>query len=97
MDMIRDAVVECYSGHAYAQEPRAFWRDKQRRAVTEVRKRWREPTGPCFEVLADDAHVYVLAYHEATDRWTVLAKARCSAFSLCPNQGQIISSEEEGQ
>ena len=65
--------MECYSGHTYAQEPRAFTLDKQRRAVTAVRRRWREPAGPRFEVLADDAHVYVLAYNEASDQWQVSA------------------------
>jgi hypothetical protein len=97
MAMISDAVVECYSGHTYAQEPRAFWRDNQRRTVTVVRKRWREPTGPCFEVLADDAQAYVLAYNETVDCWSVLAKANCGEFSSCPNLRQITLSEEDGQ
>lgn len=70
---MRETIVECYSGHTYAQEPRAFWIDNQRRAVTLVRKRWREPAGPCFEVTADDAQTYMLAYDETTDRWRVSA------------------------
>ena len=42
--------VECYSGHTYAQEPRAFeWRG-QRYEVVRVVKRWRTPTGPAFRV-----------------------------------------------
>lgn len=78
MDMTSDTLVECYSGHTYAQEPRAFWLEGRRRIVTRVRRRWREPRGPCFEVVADDARDYVLAYHEATDCWLVSAKADCS-------------------
>ncbi len=69
--------VECYSGHTYAQEPRAFRLGAQRRNVIVVNRRWREPTGPCFEVLADDGYTYVLAYREMTDCWSVSAKADC--------------------
>jgi len=63
--------VECYSGHTYAQEPRAFVFNGVKRVVTAVRRRWREPTGPYFEVVADDARVYVLAYDEALEEWHV--------------------------
>ena len=63
--------VVCYSGHTYAQEPRAFDFGSGRRMVTTLRKRWREPSGPCFKVLADDGLIYVLAYDEAADRWHV--------------------------
>jgi hypothetical protein len=97
MDMTSDAVVECYSGHTYAQEPRTFWLANQRRSVTVVCKRWREPTGPCFEVLADDAHAYVLAYNETTDRWSVLAKANGREFSSCADLGRITLHKEDGQ
>lgn len=62
--------VQCYSGITYAQEPRAFVHDQQRYAVRAVRKRWREPGGICFEIVADNAQVYRLVYHEAADRWT---------------------------
>jgi hypothetical protein len=97
MDMTSDAVVECYSGHTYAQEPRTFWFANQRRSVTMVRKRWREHTGPCFQVLADDAHAYVLAYNETTDRWSVLAKANGREFSSCADLRRITLHKEDGQ
>jgi len=73
--MSDDAAVECYSGYTYAQEPRAFIFNHERRVVTTVRKRWREPTGPCFEVLADDVAIYRLAYDEATGQWHISAVA----------------------
>ncbi len=69
--MNSSVLVECYSGYAYAQEPRAFTFEDERRTVIAVRKRWREPTGPCFEVLADDATVYVLVYNEIADQWLI--------------------------
>ena len=68
--------VECYSGHTYAQEPRAFCFDNERRVVISIRKRWRDPVGPHFEVLADDKATYTLAYEEATDQWSVRRHAR---------------------
>lgn len=73
MNTSDDAAVECYSGHTYAQEPRAFVFDNERRTVTRVCKRWREPAGPRFKVLADDTATYVLAYDEAAGRWHVSA------------------------
>ncbi len=42
--------VECYSGHTYAQEPRAFEWEGRIYQVERVVKRWRTPTGPCFRV-----------------------------------------------
>ena len=74
MNTSDDVSVECHSGHTYAQEPRAFVVDNERRMVTLVRKRWHEPGGPRFEVLADDSATYVLSYDEATDRWRVKHK-----------------------
>jgi hypothetical protein len=68
--------VECYSGHTYAQEPRAFFFGNERRVVVSIRRRWREPAGPHFEVLADDKATYMLAYEEALDRWSVRIHAR---------------------
>lgn len=68
-----EATVECYSGHSYADQPRAFRWAGRRRVVQAVRRRWREPLGPCFQVLADDAKLYLLAYHEAEDRWFMSA------------------------
>lgn len=65
----RPVSVECYSGYTYAQEPRVFVLDQQRRAICTIRKRWREPSGPCFEISTDNARIYKLVYHEATDLW----------------------------
>ena len=63
--------VEYYSGYTYAEEPRAF----VYKAVAALRKIWREPPGPCFEVLADDGGVYRLVYDEAVDEWQALLRS----------------------
>ena len=75
--------VECYSGHTYAQEPRAFeWRG-QRYEVVRVVKRWRTPTGPAFRVeitavksqIPNDKYQIPksvdLHYLELEDMWTM--------------------------
>jgi hypothetical protein len=75
--------VECYSGHSYAQEPRAFeWRG-HRYKVVRVVKRWRTPTGPAFRVEASSVQSRIvngnhqvpktvdLHYLEIEDFWTM--------------------------
>jgi hypothetical protein len=74
MDANRSATVQCYSGHTYAQEPRAFSQGAEHHTIERVLKRWREPAGPCFQVVADNGATYALAYHESTDRWEVCAQ-----------------------
>jgi hypothetical protein len=76
MSTSQSAKVQCYSGHAYAQEPRAFSHGGEQHTITKINKRWREPAGPCFEVLTDDGATYLLAFEEAADRWHVSARDR---------------------
>lgn len=68
--MAREPVqVECYSGHSYAQEPRAFtWRG-ERRVVAAVERAWRTPSGPHFCVHTQDGTRFELAYDEQADKW----------------------------
>jgi hypothetical protein len=76
--------VECYSGHTYAQEPRAFVIGSVRRAVTAVLARWREPKGPVFAVSANDGCAYQLGYDEAADTWTVSRTDWCLDTATAP-------------
>ena len=63
--------VECYSGHTYAQEPRAVVWQGQRCEVKAVEARWRTPEGPAFRVRVQSEQVFELRYHEGEDRWSV--------------------------
>jgi hypothetical protein len=63
--------VECYSGHTYAQEPRAVIWQGRRYPVDCVEQRWRTPEGPAFRVRAEPEGVFDLRYHELEDRWTI--------------------------
>jgi hypothetical protein len=67
--------VECYSGHMYAQEPRAFAWQGRRYAVVEVEARWRLPQGPAFRVRTGPEERCELHYNEADDRWTIVHSA----------------------
>jgi hypothetical protein len=76
--------VECYSGHTYAQEPRAFEWEGQTYQVGQVVKRWRTPAGPCFRVevagisnLQPPISNFVdLTYLESTDQWTMTVQTK---------------------
>jgi hypothetical protein len=66
-----DTLVECYSGHTYAQEPRALVWQGQRYQVVRVEDRWRTPEGPAFRILAEPTEMFELHYYESKERWTV--------------------------
>ena len=66
-----DALVECYSGHTYAQEPRALVWQGQRYQEIQVTDRWRTPEGPSFRVLTESGDLFELRFHELTERWTI--------------------------
>ena len=66
-----DLQVECYSGHTYAQDPRAFVWQGQRVEVEAIEACWRTPDGPVFRVRAQSEEVLELRYHETEDRWSI--------------------------
>ena len=71
--------VECYSGHTYAQEPRAFEWEGQRYKVERIVKRWRTPEGPGFRVQISNpksqiSNLIDLTYSESADQWTMTAQ-----------------------
>jgi hypothetical protein len=64
-------LVECYSGHTYAQEPRAFVWQGRRYSVAQIERRWRSPEGPAFCVSAEMGDRFYLHYHETERRWAI--------------------------
>ena len=66
--------VECYSGHSYAQEPRAFTWQERRRVIAVVERIWRTPSGPHFRVRTDDGSRFELAYDEQADEWRLVLR-----------------------
>jgi hypothetical protein len=63
--------VECYSGHTYAQEPRAVIWQGRRYEVARIEERWRTPEGPAFRVRVDPERLFELRYHERVQSWTI--------------------------
>ena len=64
-------IVECYSGHTYAQEPRAVIWQERRYPVLHVEQRWRTAEGPAFRLQTEPGERFELHYHELEDRWTI--------------------------
>lgn len=64
--------VECYSGHTYAQEPRAFTWQGRRWVVQTLERAWRTPEGPCFLVQVEGDGRFRLLYREHADRWSIV-------------------------
>ncbi len=63
--------VECYSGHKYAQEPRAFvWRGV-RYEVEAVERAWVAPDGAYFVVRVADRARYELRYDFVANTWQI--------------------------
>ena len=64
-------LVECHSGHEYAERPVAVNWDGQRLEVEEVLDRWRIPGAHCFRVRTAGGRVFELFYGELYDEWRV--------------------------
>ncbi|MGD2206211.1 MAG: hypothetical protein PVH17_05485 [Anaerolineae bacterium] len=67
-----DSTVECYSGHTYAQEPRALNWEGRRHVVTEVEARWRTPDGPAFRLRTGSGDRFDVHHHELEDQWRII-------------------------
>ena len=67
--------VTCYSGHSYAQEPRAFIWQGERRLVAAVERTWRTPSALHFRVRTEDGARFELAYDERADEWRLVSLA----------------------
>jgi len=66
--------VVCYSGHTYAQEPRALVWQGRRCPVAHIEARWRTPEGPAFQVAVEAGERFDLHYLERENRWLVLPR-----------------------
>jgi hypothetical protein len=64
-------IVECYSGHTYAQEPRSFTWQGRRFEVSKIQERWRSPHGHSFAVRTMTGDRFELHYDELQDNWMI--------------------------
>jgi hypothetical protein len=64
--------VKCYSGYAYAEDPRSFvWQGKEL-GMKSVEKAWQEPGKRLFRVVTQDGKLFELCYNEAADHWSAV-------------------------
>jgi hypothetical protein len=63
--------VETFSGHTYAQRPRAFIWQGERQQVEVVLAQARSPKGRWFRVRTSDGRQFELNYDEASDAWQI--------------------------
>jgi hypothetical protein len=69
---IEPVSVECYAGHAYPTQPRAFTFRGARRTVEQVVRTWRTPDAVWFRVRTNRNELFTLAYYEDEYAWVVL-------------------------
>jgi len=64
-------LVECHSGFAYPDKPRAFIWEEQRLLVADILAEGRTPHMRWFRVITEDRQVFELSYSEDTDDWQI--------------------------
>lgn len=64
-------LVECHSGHEYAERPVFLYWEGQRLEIEEIVARWRVPGGKRFQVLTTDGQTFELFYGELYDEWRI--------------------------
>ena len=73
---LNNPIVKCYSGHTYAEEPRAFMWEGEEYMVEKIEKAWLEPGERHFRVWAGDNKLFQLCYNETNDRWSIVEVVR---------------------
>ncbi len=64
-------VVECYSGHKFAERPMAVVWEGRRYQIERISKQWRSQEGPGFRVVTADGARFDLTYNEIRDKWSL--------------------------
>jgi putative sterol carrier protein len=65
------AAVECHSGHAYAERPRAFRWQGERFEIKAIVAEWQTPQGKHFRVQTTDGQNFELVYKIDADAWEI--------------------------
>ena len=64
-------LVECHSGHEYAERPVAAQWEDQRLEIAAIEAQWRTPGGKRFRVRTADNQVFELFYGALNDEWHI--------------------------
>jgi hypothetical protein len=62
-------LVECHSGHEYAERPTALHYQGERMKIAEIITSWRDPGGKVFQVRTTTEQYFELFYNEGSDEW----------------------------
>ena len=66
-----EIVVNCYSGHTYAERPRSFFWQGTEYEVETIEKEWREPGEKYFQVRTGGNKLFRLCYNETNRQWSL--------------------------
>lgn len=69
---MKDIIVECHSGHAYAERPTAFYWMNARFTIKTVDAEWRNPDRKHFQVTTENGQHFELIYDEVKDNWQII-------------------------
>ena len=64
-------LVECYSGHEYAERPLAFTWQGERMKVDKIVAEAVTPNGKSFKVTAENGQQFTLRYDQQNDCWMI--------------------------
>ncbi len=66
-----EELVECYSSHAYAEQPVAVHWNGERLEITEIEKSWQSPQGKHVRVRTSEDQTFELNYVQTDDKWNI--------------------------
>lgn len=73
---MNNAVVNCYSGHTYAERPKSFHWKGTEYEIEGIERAWQEPGERHFVVRTQDNKLFQLCYNETHKRWSLTELAR---------------------
>ena len=68
---VDNLIVNCYSGHTYAEEPRSFQWIGIEYEVEKLEKSWQEPGKRYFKVRTKGNKLFQLCYNEMEKQWSL--------------------------
>jgi len=73
---LNNVIVNCYSGHTYAESPRSFLWEGVEYEVEEIERAWQEPREKYFLVRTGGNKLFRLCYNETKKQWSLTELVR---------------------
>ena len=71
-----ELIVNCYSGHTYAEMPCSFEWQGVGYEVVKIEREWQVPGEKCFQVCTMDNKLFRLCYNGVEDQWSLTELVR---------------------